>query len=168
VFIVLEYNGDSYKISLERAEASLKKSKELLAANSRDKKVRDTYKSAEERLQRERLSESRLFVIDAGLNAKTLRQKYKDRTRFIITNALVEPRYTHRNKKKEAWGYVDKLSIDNIHVPLNRRGLFESIISKRKRHKKKLPTPRYTVDLAYGARFEPWIVSVRPLDLNSE
>ena len=32
----------------------------------------------------------------------------------------------------------------------------------------KFSTPRYMVNLAYGAKFEPWIVSVQPLDVNLE
>jgi hypothetical protein len=60
-------------------------------------------------------------------------------------------------------GYIKNINVENIHVSLNNRKVFESLPVK---NKSKLNLPRYEVDLAYGNRFEPWIVSVRNIKDN--
>ena len=90
---------------------ALEKEEGLFKSNSGDKTLRDNFTSAEKRLKRERITGSRLFAIDAGLDPKKLREKYGDRTRFIITKGLVKARYNYKNKRKEVFGYIIKLSI---------------------------------------------------------
>jgi hypothetical protein len=110
------------------------------------------------------MTETRLFAIDAGIDAKKLREKYNDRTRFIIAKGLVKPRYHYGNKKREVTGYITKLSIESIHVPLKHRQVFDAILVKDKSRRNGFIPPRYKVELAYGSRLEPWIVSVEPMD----
>lgn len=168
VFIVLENNGEPYRETLRRAEMALEKEEGLFKLNSGDKRLRDNFERAEKRLKRERITESRLFAIDSGLDPKKLREKYNDRTRFIITKGLVKPRYNYENKKKEVIGYITKLSIESIHVPLNHRQVFNAILVKDKSKQNELRHPRYKVELAYGSRLEPWIVSVQHMDDKSD
>lgn len=160
VFIVLEYNGEAYKEALRRAERALEKAKGALKATNEDKELRESFNKAKEQLERERISESRLFAIDAGLDARKLRAQYSDRARFIITPGIVEPTYFCKDEKKEQFGYISKLSVENINVPLKLRNVFASILAHDKSPECKLSPPRYTVELAYGSRFEPWIRSV--------
>jgi Domain of unknown function (DUF4824) len=161
VFVVLEYNGEPYREALRRAEIAFKKEEGLLKLNSEDKRLRDNFERAETRLKREREAETRLFAIDAGLDPLKLREKYNDRSRFIITKGLVEPSYNYENKKKEAIGYITKLSIENIHVPLKHRQVFDAILVKDDSSQSAFGRPRYKIELAYGSRLEPWLVSVR-------
>lgn len=161
VFIVLENNGESYREALRRAEMVLEKGEGLFRLNSDDKKLHDNLERAEKRVKRERIIESRLFAIDAGLDPKKLREKYNDRTRFIIAKGLVTPRYHYGNNKKEVAGYITKLSIESIYVPLKHRQVFDAILVKDESKQNALRGPRYKVELAYGNRFEPWIVSVQ-------
>lgn len=143
---------------------ALEKEEGLFKSNSGDKTLRDNFTSAEKRLKRERITGSRLFAIDAGLDPKKLREKYGDRTRFIITKGLVKARYNYKNKRKEVFGHIIKLSIKKIHVPLKYRKKFDSILIRDKSKKNEFESPHYEVELAYGSRLEPWIVSVHPLD----
>ena len=161
VFIVLENNGEPYKEAVKRAEIALEKEKDLFQFNSGDKRLRDNFERAEKRLKRERITASRLFAIDAGLDPQKLREKYHDRTRFIITKGLVKPRYNYNKKRKEVFGYITKLSVASIHVPLKHRKIFDAILVQDKSKRNEFRPPRYEVALAYGSRFEPWIVSVQ-------
>lgn len=161
VFIVLENNGEPYREAVKRAEIVLEKEKDLFKLNSEDKRLHDNFERAEKRLKRERITASRLFAIDAGLNPQRLREKYHDRTRFIITKGLVKPRYNYNKKRKEVSGYITKLSVASIHVPLKHRKIFDAILIQDKSKKNEFRPPRYEVVLAYGSRFEPWIVSVQ-------
>ena len=160
VFIVLEYNGPPYREALKRAETALEKEEGLFKLNGSDERLRKIVEEAQKRLKRERLTESRLFAVDAGLDPKKLRQKYEDRTRFIITKGLVKPRYHYKNKKKKVVGCITKLSVEKIHVPLKHRKILDGVLAAEKSKKHQFERPRYKVELAYGSRLEPWVVSV--------
>ncbi len=150
VFIVLEYNGEPYRETVKRAERVLEKEENLYKSNSADKKLRDNRDSAEKRVEQERKTASRLFAIDAGLDIAMLRQKYNDKNHFIIAKGLVKPNYNQSSKRIEMSGYIVRLSIENIHVPLKYRRKIDT-----------LGSPHYEIELAYGRRLEPWIVSVK-------
>jgi len=162
VFIVLENNGEAYQESLTRAQIYLEEKKVLLSSNSGDKRLNKNVKEAQRRLERERISKSRLFAIDAGIDSEWLREKYSDQTRFIIAKGLVEPRYNYQ--KKGVTGYIKKLSVENIHVALKHRQLLDPVLLKNISKQNVNVSSRYKVVLAYGSRYEPWIVAASPVE----
>lgn len=164
VFLVLENDGELYQEAARRAERVLEMKKEAARLNSGDKNLRDEVERAKDELQRERISASRLFVLDAGLDPVQLREKYQDRTRFIITKGLVKPGYMYKKKREEVFGQIKALSIERIHVPLKYRKQLEAALARNKPTSGDLRPPRYQVKLAYGRRLEPWIVSVQQQD----
>jgi len=161
VFIVLENDGELYQEAVRRAELFLEKKQEAARLNSGDEKLRDEVERAEQQLQRERISASRLFAIDGGLDPKELREKYQDRTRFIITKGLVKPGYIYKKEREEIFGQISEVNIDRIHVPLRYRKIFDTVLSQDNIARSEEKLPRYLVELAYGRRLEPWIVSVQ-------
>ena len=163
---MLENEGGLYREAVKRAELALVKKKDAVELNSGDKSLRDQVEQAEKTLQRERISASRLFAIDAGRHPDKLRERYSDRTRYIITKGVVEPGYRYKKESEEIFGQIKELSRERIHVPLNDRKLFDALLLKDKSTKTAFRPPRYQVELAYGRRFEPWIVSVQQLDHN--
>ena len=163
VFIVLEYNGDAYREDMKRAERELEKQRSRFELNTDNEKLRIELESAEKSLGNERITNSRLFPIDAGLDPQKLRGTYEDRTQFIIVKGLISLRKNHKKKSKAVCGYIENINVENIHVSLKNRKVFDSLPVK---NKSKLGPPRYEVDLAYGSRFEPWIVSVRNIKDN--
>lgn len=168
VFIVLENDGEPYRAAVKRAEVAFEKEGGLLKANPEDKMLRGNFERAEKKLKRMRITESRLYAIDAGLDPKKLRKKYGDQARFIIAKGLVKPTYHGDNKGKEVVGYITKLSIENIHVPLNYRKIFDVVLAQGKLKHNEFAPPRYKVELAYGSRLEPWIMSVESMDDKSD
>lgn len=158
VFIVLEIDGVSYRKALERAEAGLKDKEYSLKADPDDKKLKRYYESAKKRVSRERVAESRLFAVDAGLSLTELRVKYKDGSRFLIVKGLVQL-YGNFKKKKKIAGYIKRLIIQEIYVPLKHRQLFDLALARQESRKDRSGPPLYKVELAYGKRLEPWIVS---------
>jgi hypothetical protein len=123
---------------------------------------------AEKRVKEERLTQSRLFAIDAGLDPEELRARYPDRSRFIIARGLVTPRFYEENGRKKADGYINRLSIRSIHVPLRHRQLFDTILAQDVAKGREFKRPRYQVVVDYGSRLEPWIESVQPLDNSAD
>lgn len=162
-FIVLEYNGDAYQEALQRAERFLKKAEAALKANEKDKELQDRFKKANNNLQAERTSESRLFAINAGLDAGKLRQRYPDRSKFIIMRGIVELECRFDKNKKEVVGRIADIRIDKINVPLSYRKLFDSIQTQDESEKREPKSPRYKIEVAYGSRLEPWIQRIDKL-----
>lgn len=152
VFIVLELGGAPYQEALRRAQ------KRLDAAEPRN------LKNADRRWREEQHWNSRLFAVDAGLDPGVLRTAYPDRQRFIIAQGEVKPIYRDARNTTAAAGRIVKLMIENIHVPLKFRPVFETLPRGAYKGVDEIRLPRYEVTLAYGKRLEPWIVSVKPLE----
>lgn len=101
-------------------------------------------------------STSHLVAVDVGLDAARLRERYRDRKKYLIVRAvvrLVRMQKWDPQERKPAGpfllqGTVSEILPGAIHVPLP----LADVLGKRPKH--------YTVGLAYGKRFEPWVVSV--------
>ena len=168
VFIVLELGGEPYQRALAQAERALAREKEAqekppagLPKNEETAK-KDKLKAAVDRLEEERLRSSRLFVIDAGLDAKVLRDRHPDRSKFIIAKGVVEAANHGTRHKKEIRGRITGLLTENIHVPLEHRASFEAAMTKKQAVRADFKGSSYTIELVYGNRFEPWIASLSP------
>lgn len=148
VFLVLELDGPAYARSRERAAAAAGRMKAKADAQS--------VKAAAEMLEREENVNSRLFVVDAGLDAATLRAKYADRSRFAIARGLVGPAMGWRTQGRRHSGSVSELSIDSINVPLQLRTVFEGAVAEGDDPARKRGA-RYEATLVYGKRLEPWL-----------
>lgn len=74
VYLVLEQNGATYESAMDRA---------------RNNEGAD--KEGPKRLEEERDANSRLFVIDAGLDGAVLRARYSDRNRFAVVRGQIRP-----------------------------------------------------------------------------
>jgi len=162
-FIVLQYDGEPYQEMLQRAEKFLNKAEAALKANEKDKDLQERFKKAKDNLEEERTSESRLFAIDAGLDAGKLRERYPDRSKFIIMRGIVELECRSDKNKIKAAGSIADIRIDKINVPLSYRKVFDSILAQDRPGKGEPKNPRYKAEVAYGGRFEPWIQRVDKL-----
>ncbi len=163
VFLVLEYAGKSFDTLLARAEQTVQKAKEALLLNREDKNLSEAVKKAEEHLERQSEENTRLFAVDAGRDLKKLRQAYPDKRQYLIVKGIVE--LVHYGKNEGISGQIRGLSISNIHVPLHHKGVFDAFSHQGRRNAPHgITSPRYEVELAFGSRLEPWIVSVRKLE----
>jgi hypothetical protein len=160
VFIVLENDGNTFERALGSAEAALEKARKALKTNPQDKKLKGQLDNAMGRLKLERTTESRLFAVDAGIDARTLRERYGDRPRFIIAKGIVKPGYAYGKKKGFPSGHISKLSMERVNVPLELRKEFDAIPAARKPKTGSSGGLSYRVEVAYGSRFEPWIRAV--------
>lgn len=166
-YVVLEYEGKAWEDRLAGQEEQLKILESRTAEGSEKKK---SLEAERKRLRWEMESESRLFAIDAGNDAATLRTRYPDRTRYIITPAKVRLRLIPANSSQKRQqpvlsGYVDEILTDTIHVPRGRLGVLASLKTNEPNFydgRKDTFTPRYQVTLKYGRRYEPWVAKVMP------
>jgi len=151
VLLVLEFDGPAYQRSLVgAAEAAAKLEKKNEAESS---------KLAAQILDRERNANSRIFVVDAGLDLAALRAKYADRSKYAIVRGQVRPAWRAARIAKSHSGYVSALNVEAINVPLEFRDTFEGAtpdIEFAPTSTSKVP---YEATVAFGKRLEPWITA---------
>lgn len=139
VLLVLELDGPAYHEMLARAEAYVER-----AADGRNQ------------LEREKNENTRLFVVDAGLDADELREKYPSRSRHAIVRGTIRPWVVWDDSEAALAGHVSALSVSQVNVPLAYRAPFDPQHRRSGRTGGGAP---FTVTVAYGRRLEPWIVS---------
>ncbi len=157
VFLVLQYDGKAYGESLKLREEDLERKAALLYANKNSKKIKRDFQEAKKSLQREKISESRLFAVDAGLDYVLLRKKYTNKNQYIILKGIIRLIY----KKNELYGRIQELSVTNLHVPYEYKHIFKNI---KRDSPKTSKHPQYEVGIKYGSRYEPWIDSLNKIE----
>jgi len=153
VLLVLELDGPAYRRALELvAERAAREEAELASApasKGRDERL----KNVRGALEWERTASSRLFVIDAGLDAEALRAKYSDRTRYAIVRGEVRP-WVYGAALEKIGGHVNSLSVDAINVPLRLRPVLADARLAEYDSRK----TQFEASVAWGRRLEPWLV----------
>lgn len=157
VLLVLELDGTAYRQSLERARKKADSEEKLNAGNPGNKEFESRAKRAREYAESEARENSRLFAVDAGLDAEALRAKYPDKARYLIARGQVRPQLVMRDKQDRLSGYISALSIDRINVPVE----FQHALKQDERTRKTAP---FEAGVAYGRRLEPWIVAMARKD----
>ena len=145
VVLVLELNGPAYARDLAQV-------RDFVAMHP----SADNNKMLREREQ----ETSRLFAIDAGLDADVLRRAYPDRARYALVPARVA---MHWNREKNgAWTAVGNLPgprVTQIHLSRAQAETLSPALAVLRSYGKTVPG--FDVELAYGRRLEPWVVSAR-------
>lgn len=144
VLLVLGLNQQAYQHSLRQSEAYAEQARVLQLANPGKEEFKRRAENAEERLKQERQENSRLFVVDAGLDQQQLRMAYPDRASYAIVHGLIHPSVDHSESKLRIGGAIGEVCSEKINVPFDYRQVFE----------KSAP---YEVVVAFGKRLEPWI-----------
>lgn len=142
VFLVLEVDGDAYREALRRAEHPVDKQGSPRWAGT---------KYAAEALERERRQNSRLFVVDAGLDQAVLRAKYPDRARHAIVQGQVRVgvAYPMYGGALRLVGRVDDVSVTQVDVPIELRQTIA-------------PSAGFEAVVNFGRRLEPWFAAATP------
>lgn len=148
VLLVLEFDGDAYQRSLERARQHLAAEETKLVAMPDSNEKKNRLKNAADQLAREENENSRLFVVDAGRDRAALRARHPDRTRYAIVRGQVRPSWS--GEQTERHGHVSNISISGINVP----HALKPLLAESARQQK------FTAGVAFGQRLEPWITQL--------
>jgi len=157
VILVLEYQGEAYRQDVARTERALKKLQQQ-EKSMPDLDIGKKIQSYTKQLQRMKLSQSRLYVIDAGQHVVSLQQKYPDRHKYLFARGEISAGW----KKDHLYGHVRRLYIPQVHVPLPDSQQLVDITKGKKYYSygAKPIAPRYRVKLNIGLRLEPWIETI--------
>jgi hypothetical protein len=162
VLIVLELAGPAWQQAVERARANALRRTAAAAANPDSKAFAEQAKAARDNLAIEEGHASRLFAIDAGLDAAVLRARYPDRQRTLILRGTVRPSVRSSDRQHRLAGYISAIAIDRINVPFAWRWPLEPLRNSS-RPAASERTPRYQAQVAVGQHLEPWIESLTTL-----
>lgn len=164
-FAVLEYGGEAWQKMLEREIEQAERNREAPG----DARV-EAPESIKARTDNAIARRSRLVVVDVGPSAEVLRQRYPDRTRFLVTKAFASLVYIPKSSEPggegpRLAGTVANVLPDMIYVPRELRAPGDVLSTKPGpdewpgsllKH-----DPRYRVTLAFGSRLEPRVVKVQ-------
>ena len=157
--VVLELDGPARQKALERARERAAKE----AAKGAETGKTGPGTPAQEAavfLKNEETANSRLFAVDAGPDAQALRAKYSDRTRYAIVQGKVRPYHQSGRGKEARWtGYIEVIENARVNVPLEFRKAVESAPRSIPMAGPTDGGPGFEVRVAFGKRFEPWIVA---------
>lgn len=151
--LVLEIDGDAYRLSLERARARAAKAAADLAADAQDAKRQREASNADKALADEEHKASRLFVVDAGRDAAALRARYPARDRCAIVPGRIMVTIAGPEGQERVFARVVGTNADRVSVPAAFRAALERLGSDAS-------GAAGTVDLAFGRRLEPWVRGV--------
>jgi hypothetical protein len=163
VLLVMENDGPEYQKSLQQRLDNYAEAKRLRKENPDTKEFEKRLKNASAELAAEKNDHTRLFMVDAGLNYESLRQQYSDTSRYLIVKGQVRlGYYKYKGKPTYLRGSIQGLSIKKINIPLQHARLLLPLMERanRKRGEKHA---RYSIDLHYGQRYEPWVMAVKEL-----
>jgi hypothetical protein len=159
--IVLELDGPTWPKAVERVRKAAEK--ELAAAAGKPGEEMRA-KNVAETIRREETGGSRLFAVDVGVDASALRAKYPDRTRYAIVTGKVT---AHRGggKGDRLQGYISEIHNVRVNVPRDIMPAMGPASFRHPpsaiRHGASASGPAFAATVAFGKRYEPWLLEVQ-------
>ncbi len=167
-YVVLEYDGEAWNRWISGREEQVRMLRREVEEGTAEPKV---LADAEAVLAVDRMMRSRLFPVDAGVDAAALQRRYSDRGRHAVVAGLLRFKIVQpENGVPTLSGDVLGLVVSRLHVPRKLRRHLEAFLPEetweeveaRERRAAESgwpsPTPpRYRANLAVGRRNEPWL-----------
>jgi hypothetical protein len=166
VVLVLEYQGESYDKALALAKEKEDQLRQSVAQKPDDKVRVAALNKYQGQLTRFKISQTRLYAVDAGLDEQVLTEKYAGKKNYLLARGEIGLDW-HDGKVS---GRIRQIYIRQVHVPLP---LSEQLTAWTKgetyvTHTNNFIPPRYSVRLNIGKRLEPWIESVAQMESGVE
>ncbi|HEY1029192.1 MAG TPA: DUF4824 family protein [Pseudomonas sp.] len=153
VWLVLELDGPVYRRQVEQARQSLDAAEVELRAGPDSEVLQQARDERRLRLSYAQQQASRLMLVDAGVDAQRLRQRWPDRQRQVLLAGRIEP---YRHGDEGGYGANVRLENDRLSIPYAYREL-----ARGWAHSYERSAFRAQVEVAFGRRHEPWVLGIR-------
>lgn len=153
VWVVLELDGPAYRQRVASAQAALAGAAEALLQRPDDEALQRQHDESKRNLDYESRVASRLLLVDAGLDPEALRQAWPDRQRQVILASRFSP---YLQGHQAGYGASVRLEADRISIP----GPYRETLAQWRQYRYEEKRPRAQVEVAFGQRHEPWLISV--------
>ena len=161
-FVVLEFDGPTRQKALERASERVKFEAARESRKSAPRHSTSGEPTAATWLKKEETVNSRLFAVDAGLDAAALREKYPDRARYAIVRGIIRAQAASIRSGGPEWsGSIEQLLNAEASVPLELRPSLGNVPRGSRWGEDTVGGPEYEVTVAFGQRYEPWILAAK-------
>lgn len=157
LYWAFELDGTLHKKELIKAKAKYQKVLSAYQEQPNKENEREKHRAQEE-LDREKISKSRLFYLDISNNFNVLKNKYKNQENILIVKGITKLYYDNDDNSYSLT--LKHLSISNIMIPHQHSAIFSKLNAIS--HTTVVP-PRYTVEVKWGSRLEPWVISAKRL-----
>lgn len=154
VWLVLEQDGPAYHKLLEEAQSEFVSAESALLKQPQDKTLQRQRDDSQRDLLSEQTLASRLVMVDIGLDAEALRRAWPDRQQYVVLPARITP---YQSGARPTYSASVALESERISVPRNMREVFAGWRQRGYYE----PGPRVQVEVAFGQRHEPWMISAR-------
>ena len=155
VVLVLELDGPAYQRQLQQARQALAEAEARVHSRPDDQELQRQRDSYREQLIQAEQRDSRLFLVDAGLDARALRQAYPDRQRYLLLGGRLKP---HAGSgKPETGGLAAAIYPEHTRITVP-HALREVFADWQPGGAYREERPRVRVELAFGRRLEPWML----------
>ena len=159
VLLVMEIDGPSHERARAQFAARIARADSVAAIQvGMPEATRRAAELARQNLVREDSTNTRLFVVDAGLDRTALRNRYTDRSRYAIVRGSVAPRVSGPDSALTFDAEITELAVPMIHVPHQFHTVFDSVQPIRRPADNPGSSP-FSVTIAFGRRLEPWMTS---------
>lgn len=154
LYWVLEHEGDLHQAALQKAQEHYKQLTSVYEeAPTKENRTRQL--NAKKLVEREKHERSRLFFKEASASLEELSSKYANQHNMIIVKGITKPQYF--SDKQEYRIALNRLSISQIMLPLDQASALKNL---KYNSSNKLKKPRYSVNVDWGLKLEPWVNNV--------
>ena len=155
LFWAFEFDGVLHKAEIEKTERLHEKA---IAAYKEQPNEENNRKKDETNLQQEREKKlsSRLFFVEASADYEPLASKFADQKNILIVKGLT--RYYYSAERNSYHLMLNELSVRHIMVPLKFSETLSRLVNENPQDRDAI---RFTADIKWGKRLEPWIVDVK-------
>jgi len=154
LYWALEFEGELHKQAIDNAQRHLTEVTDIYE-DQPNRKNNDIKKSAQHSLNQEMYNRSRLFFKEISHSLPQLTAKYTDNNNIIIVKGLVKPQYSI--KKDQYKITLKNLVVPSVMVPFEYSSQLKTLPYKSKNETERT---RYTVNVSWGVKLEPWITKV--------
>ena len=157
LYWALEFDGELYQKQLSIIEDHYQIFSATFTKDS-DKEQHRLKIRLEERLDEEKIQSSLLFLLETAQNSEELIEKYINQKNILIVKGQARPTYDQKTNAFRL--HLHTLSNPDIMLTREQMLLLKEL---KPVDTNVVNKPRYTVDVKWGSRFEPWVTSLKNL-----